>query len=74
MNLTEWRRRQGLQSRQAAARLGIGPKSYSRYEAGRRIPRPATLRRIFLITGGAVTPDDFYDIAAWRRALAEEAA
>lgn len=34
----------------------------SKYLAGNRIPRKAEMLKIFQITNGAVTPNDFYDL------------
>ena len=33
----------------------------------RRVPRPKEMRRLFLLSGGAVRPQDFYPIERWEK-------
>jgi transcriptional regulator with XRE-family HTH domain len=41
----------------------------SRYENGTRIPERDTMKKIYIVSRGAVTPDSFYDIPAWEAEL-----
>lgn len=61
----DWVKDQGL-SWDAAARL-IGAANASvayRYGHHRSVPRPPAMARIYLATGGQVTPMDFYQLPA----------
>lgn len=49
--LEGWRVGEGLSKKDAAARLGVSPRSYADYANGRIMPRPAVLRRIVEATG-----------------------
>jgi len=48
---------------QFAARLGCDQSTVSRYCDG-RVPEPAIQKKIYELTAGAVTPNDFADIEA----------
>jgi anhydro-N-acetylmuramic acid kinase len=45
-----------------ATRLGVSELSVIKYESGANVPSPKTMRRIFQVSGGAVTPNDFYEL------------
>ena len=51
-------------AREFSRKLGVSPAAVARYASGKRIPSPEIMRRIVTETEGAVTPNDFYDIAA----------
>lgn len=63
MKLSNWRKAQNppLTLADVAKRIDRSEAATSRYENG-RVPEPDTMRRIHDLTGGAVTPNDFYDI------------
>ena len=44
-----------------AASVGMSVSGLRKLKSGERIPRPNTMRRIYEVTGGAVTANDFYD-------------
>lgn len=69
MKLSEWRDREGWSQQRLADKLGCTISTIWRYEQGQRDPDADTKRRIFLITDGAVEPNDFYPMPLWRRAL-----
>ncbi len=69
--LDRWREAQGLSYTGLAALLEITQPAASRYCHGDRVPKPILMVRIYLATGGRVTPNDFYDLPrlparAWR--------
>lgn len=70
MRLAEWREAKGWSQPQLADALGCTVSTIWRYEAGLRDPDGATKERIFLLTEGAVEPNDFYEVPRWRRAVA----
>ncbi len=47
-----------------AKRLAASRGAVLKWERGERTPSPDMMRRIFSETGGAVTPNDFLDVAA----------
>lgn len=47
-----------------AARIGVTRQAIHRFKTGQRIPNRATMAKIVEATGGAVTPDSFFDIAS----------
>lgn len=56
----------------AGFQVSIGARSRNtvyRYLRDGHVPEPLSMRRIFLATGGQVTPNDFYDFDAWRAEL-----
>lgn len=68
--LDTWRRDQGLDYQQLAGRLMVNHETASRYCKGRRIPARDIMRRIYVLTGGKVTANDFYGLPSV--ALAQE--
>ncbi len=64
VKLAVWRRNQGLTQQQLADELGCIVTTVARYETGRRKPDDATMMGIFGLTGGAVQPNDFYELPA----------
>lgn len=64
MQLAKWRAEKQWTQARLAAVLGCNISSVHRYESGHRIPEPATMALIFTVTGGAVEPNDFYELPA----------
>lgn len=62
MKLAQWRRASGKSQLQVAEAIGSTAASIARYEAGTRIPEAGAMRALYLLTHGAVRPDDFYDL------------
>ncbi|WP_374634006.1 helix-turn-helix domain-containing protein [Ferrovibrio sp.] len=60
MKLVEWLKRNGKKPEAIAAVIGLSQPGISRVLSGQRIPRPETMARIVLATGGQVQPNDFY--------------
>lgn len=61
MELSAWRRDNGWTLAELGDRLGVSEASVSRYERG-RIPEPDVMRRIVDLSGGRVTPNDFFGL------------
>ena len=47
---------------QFAAEASISGQAVYKYQTGKRIPRKSIIQKITLITGGAVTANDFYNL------------
>jgi len=62
MQLVEWRQRRGMTKVELAELIGVSVMQLYRYEKGRCRPSPEVMRRIAHVTGGAVLPNDFYDL------------
>lgn len=61
MTLKAYLSSQGLTYEAFADLIGVANAATAwRYANGKRIPRPAVMRRIVEATGGAVQPADFY--------------
>lgn len=63
MKLRDWRKSRGVSPEELAERLGCHRTTVVRYEL-RRVPDPEMMRKIVLVTDGAVQPNDFYDLGA----------
>ena len=59
MTLAEYLQQHDLTATSFAEQIGVAIGSVSRYASGDRTPRPAIMRRIIKVTGGAVGPQDF---------------
>lgn len=62
-----WRRSQNLTYKQLAQGYGVSEQQayvHCRPPGSRlhKVPRPALMRRIYVFTAAAVTPNDFYDL------------
>lgn len=44
-----------------ASSIGMSVSGLRKLKSGERIPRPHTMRRIYEVTGGDVTANDFYE-------------
>lgn len=53
---------QGITQAQFAEQIGVEQPTVARYVGG-RVPEPSVLRKIVEATGGAVQPNDFFDVA-----------
>lgn len=42
--------------------IDVTPQAVERYVNGKRIPEPEVMAKIFEVTGGAVSANDFYGI------------
>lgn len=69
MKLAEWRKQEGYDQQQLADALGVTQPSISYLERSAdrafgkpQVPKPDLMRRIYALTRGAVTPNDFYDL------------
>jgi len=64
MRLAEWRIEQGLTQSELAARLGCDQSYISLIERSTdpQTPRRHWMLKIYRLTRGAVTPNDFYDL------------
>lgn len=64
VDLVTWRKSRGLSQAQLAKRLGCTQPTVSLAESGRRGP-PGNdfILKVHEVTGGAVQPNDFYDLA-----------
>lgn len=62
MKLRAYRSMVAMTQSELAKRLGVTELSVIKYESGANVPSPETMRRIFQVSGGAVAPNDFYDL------------
>jgi transcriptional regulator with XRE-family HTH domain len=71
VKLAEWRKREGRTQEWLAGELRCSQPYISQIERARNpiVPGPEILQRIYLVTDGAVEPNDFYPLPLWRRAL-----
>lgn len=59
MKLDAWMQSTGRRREDVAEELRVSVVSVGRYITGERIPRPEIIVRIKIMTGNAVTADDF---------------
>lgn len=64
MRLAEWLSKPGHNPKALAEQIGTSEASVRRYASGDRIPVSEVMRRIYQVTGGAVTANDFYGLEA----------
>lgn len=64
MRLVDWRKRKGWTQKRLATELGVSQSYVSQMERARGpiVPTSAVMIEIFEITGGAVQPNDFFDL------------
>jgi transcriptional regulator with XRE-family HTH domain len=62
MKIADYCKKKGLTLCELAPEVGVSPSGMSRYARGSRIPSPEVMRRIYIVTCGAVTPNDFYGL------------
>jgi transcriptional regulator with XRE-family HTH domain len=66
MRLAEWRKQEGHTQQQLADLLDTAQSWIALIERSHdpKVPAPDLMLRIFALTRGAVTPNDFYDLPA----------
>jgi transcriptional regulator with XRE-family HTH domain len=71
LKLAAWRKREGKTQEWLAAELGCSQPYVSQIERAQDaiIPGADIMERVFIVSEGAVEPNDFYDVPRWRRAL-----
>lgn len=69
MTLSDWRTSKGWTVQRLADELEIDISFAMRLLNGKRRPGPDLYERIFMMTDGQVTPNDFFPVARWRDAL-----
>ena len=62
LKLAAWRTRRGKTQQWVAEQIGCTVGAVARYEGGVRIPDKATMKKIYVLTEGVVTPNDFYEL------------
>jgi transcriptional regulator with XRE-family HTH domain len=62
MTLQQFLSQNGLSQHTFAKMAGITQVTVSRYVNGLRLPRRAHMKRIYEVTGGSVTPNDFFAV------------
>ncbi|MDH3595779.1 MAG: helix-turn-helix transcriptional regulator [Rhodospirillales bacterium] len=72
MTLDEWRVSQKLTMDALGRRLGVAAETAGRYCNNKRIPARAVMARIVAATGGAVQPNDFYQLPQEARSATGE--
>lgn len=72
MTLEAWLTSFGVPDNEFAKRIGVSRVTLFRFKTGRRVPDRGMMESIHHATDGAVTPNDFFNIAA--RAPASESA
>lgn len=60
MKLLDWRKSQGLTLEEFSTVTGLSAASLSRYETGKNRPSFKSAELLEKVTGGEVTPQDFY--------------
>lgn len=69
MTLQEWVDSEGITAIEGARRCDLPQNTFHQYMTGRRKPRDQDVfAKILKGTGGSVTPNDFYGIAAGKAA------
>lgn len=58
----DWVKDQGLSWEAAARLIGAGNATVAHRYGCRSIPRPPQMLRIYVVTDGQVTPNDFYTL------------
>ncbi len=59
MKLADWLDAKNISHQEFGDRIGKSQAAVSRYASGKRMPDEETLIKIFEVTGGDVTPNDF---------------
>ncbi len=63
MKLNAWLILNDVKENEIASRVGVHPTTISKYIIHGVIPRPEVMREIFMVTGGQVQPNDFYNLS-----------
>jgi predicted transcriptional regulator len=61
MKLADYLAQEGLSEAAFAERIGVTQAAVNRYKKD-RVPEPEPMRAIVAATGGAVQPNDFFDL------------
>lgn len=69
--LRGWCEEKRINFSEGARRIQTVPDTFRRYALGQRLPRPPHMVSIYILTAGAVTPNDFYDLPALPEAAAD---
>lgn len=72
MDLESYRNKNGITRKQFAQMIGVTQMTVGRYERGLLIPSPENMRKIYDVTGGQVSPADFYGVPSFVEASAQE--
>lgn len=64
MDIREYLQESGLTLAEFAARVGVSAAAMGRYAAGKRTPRPETLRRMVTASEGRIQPNDLFGAGA----------
>lgn len=64
MHISEYLNERELSQAQFGAEIGVSQSAVERYVNRKRIPDEDVMRRIYQITKGQVTANDFYDLPA----------
>jgi|TARA_R100000008_G_scaffold67408_1_gene44459 transcriptional regulator with XRE-family HTH domain len=68
MDLQSYMATKGLSEKQFAQRIGVKQGTVSRYATRDRVPHPKIMADIYSATGGAVEPNDFYELPRlWKK-------
>lgn len=62
MRIEEFVKKSKMKQEAFAEKIGVTQGALSRYVNGIRMPPPAIMRKIYVATNGAVTPNDFYGL------------
>ena len=73
MKLEDFLTAVGRSRAEFAREIGVSEVAVTRYIGGKRTPRADVLARIASVTKGAVTPNDFFPVTAFREAQPEAA-
>lgn len=60
--LKAWREAEGLTQEAAADKLGVVRRTWHMWENGNGVPSEGLMVRLYVLTRGAVEPNDFYDL------------
>jgi predicted transcriptional regulator len=62
MKLDSYLSENGFTCGQFARLIGVTPQAVDRYVKGQRIPNEEVMPKIYEMTNGEVTPNDFFDL------------
>ncbi len=63
MVISDWLSQNSVSQKDFARQIGVTANAVCQWCNGIRIPRRKEMKRIYRQTGGAVQPNDFYDLA-----------